>query len=1427
MTNSGQPGIFYKKMKLFFYTVVSFCILLFASSNVYSQRDSVTTKMSFDLGLTRGNNINLLPLYKRIKTKEKKEIDILFPIYGFKKDYINHNKRSHLFPIYWSDSTATTRDFRFLSLYYPSFIHVSSDKPNASHSVKIIDLAPEINFLEFTKSADGQYVQNNAFFFLWYKNNKIEQKSHLIFFPLYWSFRNKENSSGTFIPFFSAGTISGNHGKYLAVTPLFWHLKEAGRTRNILFPLWWNTKSGSGESTVHNNTLFPIYWSHKDQNENCKVLFPIIWRKTTPEFRSFSVLPIFSNKVSTDRTSGKLMVTPLFWQIKNNNERRDILFPLWFYHKTGSGTGAACSNTIFPLFWSYKGHGNEHTILFPFLWKFKNPLYSSFSVFPIFSKGISSDSSTSHLMVTPLYWNFRDHENYKKILFPIWWKREGGPSENKNYSNVVFPVYWHYRDKYYDNEIIFPFIWSHESPLYSSKTVLPFFSVGSSPDRSSSHLMISPLFWKLKNKGVTWNIFFPIYWLYKDSSERRNVLFPFLWMLKDSSYSSVTLIPLFSTGHSADHKTGYIRITPLFAHFKNHDGYRNVLFPIWWNSKTGNDENTLKSNVIFPIYWSYTDKESRNKIFFPLVWSLKNKNYNSLTVFPLISFGHTPDRQFTHLMILPLFWHLKNLQGYRNVLFPIWWNSKNGSDSNARISNVIFPIYWSFKDNVKNRKVLFPLLWIIKDTAYKTVTIAPLISSGHSADRTTAYNMVTPLFWHFKNPDGYKNILFPIWWNYKKGKDSIAVLSNVIFPVYWSYRDNEKNNKIFFPLVWSLKNKKYTSLTVLPLFSTGHTTGGQFRHLMLTPFFWHLKNKENFSNILFPIFWNSKTGNGENTVFSTVLFPIYYSYKQKNSDTKILFPLIWSLKNKNYNSITVFPLFSSGRTPDDQFVHLVITPLFWHFKNPAGHSNILFPIWWNSKKGIDENAVISNVVFPIYWSRKDKVTSNKIFFPLVWSLKNKNYKSLTVFPLFSSGSTPDNQFRHLVFSPLFWHFRNPDGHRNILFPIWWNSKKGIDENAVISNVVFPIYWSHKDKEVNTKIFFPLVWSLKNKKYTSLTVFPVFSEGHTGDGQFGHLMLTPFFWHLKKGDDFSNILFPIFWNLKTGNGENTVHSTILFPVYFSYKQQNSDTKVLFPLIWSLKNKNYNSFTIIPLFSSGHSPDRQFRHLMITPIFWHFKNEDETKNILFPIYWGSKGGSGDDVRISHILFPVFWSFKNKEANNKILFPVIWKLKNSHYSSFTVFPLLSFGHSFENNSRHFIFTPLFWNLLRPDSRRVTLIPVFSYYNNKSGISDFNVLYFLYHSHEEPGINITDFLMPLCNYEKRINYTYFRFAPFIWYKNSPKDRYFSIQPFFYHSKDSVSENLNIFWQLYSHKNIFNVKKSGNFLWKTIFRDKYTNGDH
>jgi hypothetical protein len=165
------------------------------------------------------------------------------------------------------------QNLRILSTFYPSIVHTSKNFRENTTTFTFVELAPRINILEFKKSPDGLIMQNNLLFFLWFKNNQLTQKSHLVVFPIYWDFSSPRRESSTLIPLYSYGSYANKTKKYLAITPLYWNLESQKRTTNILLPVWWNRAIRTNYDTVRNNTLFPIYYSHSDRLQNNRCYF--------------------------------------------------------------------------------------------------------------------------------------------------------------------------------------------------------------------------------------------------------------------------------------------------------------------------------------------------------------------------------------------------------------------------------------------------------------------------------------------------------------------------------------------------------------------------------------------------------------------------------------------------------------------------------------------------------------------------------------------------------------------------------------------------------------------------------------------------------------------------------------------------------------------------------------------------------------------------------------------------------------------------------------------------------------------------------------------------------------------------------------------------------------------------------------------------
>lgn len=1227
---------------------LSFILILAVAPATQGQTDSIKSEMRFDLGITRDLNINLWPVFKRYKTKESNEVQLIFPLFKYKRNYLAPSKHSHLFPVYWSDSSAGGKDFRFLSLYYPSIVRTSKDYIRNVRSFKFVELAPEINFVEITKSSDGLFVQNNMLFMLWFKNDLALHKSHFILFPVYWSFKNPSYSTSTIFPFTSWGTYNQNKENYFAITPLYWHFQKTDGYRNALFPLWWNRKRGLGDNATYTNLFVPVYWSLRDKARSNKVLFPIMWKFKNSSTSSFTLAPLLSWGKSFNNSNSYLVVTPAFWHFKRGSATSNILFPLWWNRKRGSGNDAVSSTLVLPVYWSHMDRLKDNKILFSIVWRLKNPNYHSFTVAPLLSTGYSTDSTRKHLMVTPLIWHFKNGETTRNVAFPIWWYKRIGQGDYAYRSDIIVPFYLRFGD----------------------------------------------------------NI------------QKTQILFPFIWNLKNENYSSFTFAPLFSTGRSDNDAIGHFMVTPLFWNIRNGDSNSNLLFPIWWYTHKGSGDNQICTNILFPLYFRFRDKANDNTILFPIHWRLKNPRYSSYTFFPLYSKGGSVNGVKAHLMVTPLYWRFVSGENRKTILFPLWLNRHNGSGDNGNTFKVIFPFYWAYKDKAKDNEILFPIIWSLKDAHYNKLIIAPFFSHGYSPDKKYGYLMVTPLYWHFKMGEGYRNILFPLWWNKKRGADDNIVYSNLFIPVYWAKKDKHKDNRVAFPI-------------------------------------------------------------------------------------------IWNLRNQHYSSFTVAPFFSRGISSDSCTNHLTITPIFWQFRNGVDYRIILFPIWWNIKQGIGKKEVNNKVAFPIYWN-----------------LNNEMYSSITVAPFFSTGHSTDNSRSHLMLSPLFWH-RN-DGYKssNVLFPIWWNSKQGTADNPRTANFVLPLFWSVRDKETENTVLFPILWNFKNSNYSSSTLFPLISFGHTPDGTWRHFVAMPLFWSIIKGDDQDRVLFPLWWNRKRGSDEDATSSTIILPVYWSYKDHDKDNDYVFPLIWSLKNANYQSFTFAPLFSFGHSAEKRRDHIVVNPFFWHFKNAYSYHNILLPIYWNSKRGIGEQARYTNILFPLYLSFRDAKKNNRILFPIAWTFKNSKYSSASLLPLYSYGHSPDSSKRHLAITPLYWRISRPEYTRVVFFPFFSRYTDTTGKSKYSSFVFVVRSRKEKERKTISLIWPICEYTKAVNYRYFRFAPIIWYKKSPASRYFSIQPLYLQSSDSLSRNYYFLWQLYSHKNYFNEKVSRSILWKAIIWDRYYNKD-
>lgn len=1307
----------------FFITIITIGLfILFIPTEVYCQKDSVSANLSFDLGITRSGNINLWPVFRKFKDTTHSELQIVYPLFSKKKTFDPRSKHIQILPLIIKDSNSLGNDNRYISLFYPSLFRFQKQtiSNTKTSSFKFLELAPYISCIGVSRSPDGLSLENNIFFFIWYKRNILLKKTQLTVFPVYWYNSDTYHSS------------------------------------NVLFPIFWNFKKYGETDTLKKTTLFPLYWSTKTRDKNNKILFPLVYSLKDKDSSSLTVIPFFSAGHSTDLTRKYLNIFPVYFFSKTKDRSYNVLFPVFWNNNTFLPDDTVRKNTIFPLYWSTKSRDKNNKIFFPFVYRLKDKEFSSLTVFPILSAGHSTDRSRKYFNMFMLYWHSLNRERSRDIVFPLYWSTNKFKSDDTIKKINIFPLYWSVKSKMQDNRVLFPLVYSFQN----------------------------------------------------------------------QHYSSLTLFPLFSYGHSGDSVKKYFAITPLYIHSENKNRVKDNILLLFWNSKRFLQNDTILRSTLFPLYWSTKSRGKNNKMLLPFVFSLKNKDYSSFTVFPLLSYGKSSNSNSGYFAITPLYWHVNKPGLRKDIFIPLFWNSCRFINNDTIRKSTIFPLYWSVKNKEKNNHVLIPLIYSLKCKDYSSFTVFPFFSYRKSSNSNYGYFAITPLYWHLNKPALRKDIFFPLFWNSCRFVNNDTISKSIIFPLYWSTKSREENNKMLLPFVFSLKNKDYSSFTLLPFFSAGHSQDKSKRHFDIFPVYWHNVTKSGTRDVVFPLWWSKSQYIQDDTLRKSTLFPLYWSVKNKDKNNHVIIPLIYSLKYKDYSSLTVFPLFSHGKSSNSNSGYFVITPLYWHLNKPGLRKDIFFPLFWNSCRFTNNDTIRKSTLFPLYWSTKSREENNKVIFPIVYSLKNKDFKSFTIAPVFSSGHSTDMTNRYLNVFPLYWHSRTSESDYDAVFPLWWNIKTYTADDTIRNITLFPLYWSVESREKNYSILFPLIYNIKNSYYRSLTVFPLFSSRHATGSNNGYMAVTPLYWHLHKADRKKDVFFPLLWCSKRVIDNDTLRKITLFPVYWSVKYRETNNNIFIPLIYSLKNKDYRSLTVLPLFSSRKANTSNRGYLAITPFYWHFDRINKKKDMFCLLFWNIREYTKDDTIRKTKLFPVYWSMKKKDESFNLLLPILLSSKDKKYSTFTIFPLFSAGHSSARDNKYFMLTPFFGHFKNPDKSNTFLFPLFNYIKTKEETKSSWFL-FVYRKTKKLNYSKTSVLWPICERLKDEGHKYFRIAPVVWYNKTDTSRMFSIQPFHYSYKNEKKKSLVLGWFLYKYENIAGSSVSNDILWKLFNTERYSNGDY
>jgi hypothetical protein len=993
--------------------------------------------LSFDFGITRVNDFNFWPIVRYYKSLDKNELRLDIAASLFRHEYNRSfaGTHDHFFPFYWMSGIGKDYDARFFSLYYPSLVRYGTGRDNSLFYFSFLELAQYISAMSFMKSKDGLFTRNNLFFLLWSKNDRALMESYLVFFPLLWMFENKAGSSCTVFPLYSSGTYNDKKEEFKAITPLYWHFSSPSGSRRTLFPLWWDRETFFNNDTARSRLVLPVYWHDQDRDQNYRVLFPLFWYLRDEDYFSQTLLPLYSFGHATDSSAGHRVISPLFWHIYENNSTSTLLAPFWYRKKSIDSLDTTTTDFFTPCYWTKQSLTENNRAVIPFFWRFNNNERQSTTLLPFFSYGSAPHDSTSHLVLSPLFWHFAQSRGYSTAFFPLLWNRRLVQEKDTSSLFLIFPLYVSLLKNSDYMRIIFPLLWVYGDEQYRSWTIPPLLSYGSSPDRHQNHLILSPLLWNINRSEYSFSTLFPVwwhkttrqegdtlstsfllplYWSRLGTNDTSRVFLPLLWIFNSKQYHSFTFAPFYSRNRSLVSTESIEMITPLFWR-STLDFERHVtLFPLWWHSVHWNSIDTTTTDFIVPSYWSKSNASTDNHVLFPVYWRLKDRAYESTTFFPLVSWGATPTGDTHHLMLSLLYWRFIDSFSIRNRIYPFWWQSTVWHGRDTTRTNVLFPLYLSlhnFRDHVH---IGFPLFWSFYSSSYHSLTLLPIFSYGATPHHDETHFMAGTLFYRFYSPNGFSNTLFPIWWQKTRyyGKDTIK--SHIIFPLYWSKHDKDERYRIFFPLYWDLHNRLYSSCTLAPLFSCGTSADRSTSHTVITPLFWNFAHAKNRKQFLIPLYHYSR------------------SYDFKYSFNILLFLYRYNRLNTWKSNDFIWPI--GNMTLDEQYRYFRLSPVIWYKKSPnSGYFSVQ----------------------PFFYYGRDSFSN---YFNIFWKL----YEHQHTYAVMKS--------RRVFFNALFWNrYENGDFETRFLYEAYANiMKNGSKEKAV-----FPFYHSASkgDGERNISVFF--------------------------------------------------------------------------------------------------------------------------------------------------------------------------------------------------------------------------------------------------------------------------------------------------------------------------------------------------------------------
>ncbi|MEE9382175.1 MAG: hypothetical protein V3V08_02015 [Nannocystaceae bacterium] len=849
--------------------------------------------------------------------------------------------------------------------------------------------------------------------------------------------------------------------------------------------------------------------------------------------------------------------------------------------------------TSLPLLMGYKRVGEQYNFgQFPLFWAWGNRHVKNFLAIPLHFQQKTPDSFSA--VTSLLFWyGHRDLGDDDRL------------NDRKHF--IAFPLYFRLQRGLKRHEI---------SPVYFA---------GSNGEKGIRHATLLPLFhWQSRefdNRRELWTLG----WVQRSDRARRK--------------RSWALPPLITFGSDTPTRR-LLSITPLFWHSQNHlkasdawvvgpfGAYRDPrqhnrwLLPFWW--QLHDLEQRARTEVIFPLVRVRRTPEFRRVDTLLGSWKKTTAGGLSLGLHPLLSYVRRDPKGVSGEVILGgLAWWRRTEPGAAGGagrkawgIGPLAYRRTSGTRSSVGLPpllsffgrdgqksyQVVTPLFWRFRDRdpTKQRHTLvLPPLYFHKDNRGVHGGLPPLIFAGSGTRR--AYTVIPALaFGHVVDHERKESLtlspLFVRWRAPERSTLGVGLLG-------WDIQRPDARHSVLFPLYYRRQvGTRTTMLTPL-----GGTIRDGDRHSWLLGPVYGGRTAIRTRVGVAPLFLHERRSGGPTRGSTTFLFPLFARDRRPQRDLDIWTPLIWRASVRDEKPRTGFaaiPLYFRQRQPHG--VNIDAGPGWFHSRDRLRrtHTTIAGPFFHRLSR-----TALHTGVFPIAWW-KDSVEQRRLFsLPLIYHDEDKlagKHTTIAV-PFWFDRKQANGRRTWVAFPFMLGRSRRNDYTRVSMLPPGYVDVFRLGKNRRLTGVV-PFAFRYQ------KCGF-VEGDAEGCRYTLWGSLPLFLYGKDGHGRTTHGALALYYYdrdpegfrfytplagaHIRPGERLKWYAGPLYRD--TTRSHTT---TALFPLFYDRRHRAVDERL--------------TLIVPPLYISRHKQDRSWWQAGL--LLWQFRKQHQVTTVVAPPVFG---------------------------------------------------------------------------------------------------------------------------------------------------------------------------------------------------------------